>query len=113
MKMYFRKLTVALCATLVFFVAPSCSDENKETDYIGGDDSEIEVKPAKYSDFKLYSGKTMLATVYGSSQVNVNGNQWYLNWERPVNITDDERARVVEEFRKQLPESVINIQVTF
>ena len=113
MKMYFRKLTVALCATLVFFVAPSCSDENKETDYIGGDDSEIEVKPAKYSDFKLYSGKTMLATVYGSSQVNVNGNQWYLNWERPVNITDDERARVVEEFSKPRPDSVNHIHVTW
>lgn len=113
MKMYFRKLTVALCATLIFFVAPSCSDENKETDYIGGDDSEIEVKPAKYSDFKLYSGKTMLATVYGSSQVNVNGNQWYLNWERPVNITDDERARVVEEFSKPRPDSVNHIHVTW
>ena len=44
MKMNLRKLTVALCATLIFFVAPSCSDEKKETDSIGGDDSEIEVK---------------------------------------------------------------------
>ena len=113
MKMNLRKLTVALCATLVFFVAPSCSDENKETDYIGGDDSEIEVKPAKYSDFKLYSGKTMLATVYGSSQVNVNGNQWYLNWERPVNITRRERVRVVEEFSKPRPDSVNHIHVTW
>ena len=31
---------------------------------------------------------------------NVNGNLWYQDWERPVNITDDERSKVLSEFNK-------------
>ena len=32
--------------------------------------------------------------------VNVNGNMWYQEWERPVNVTDAEREKVVTEFSK-------------
>ena len=31
---------------------------------------------------------------------NVNGNIWYQQWERPVNITEDEKAKVIAEFSK-------------
>lgn len=31
---------------------------------------------------------------------NVNGNIWYQQWERPVNVTDAEKAKVVAEFSK-------------
>lgn len=30
--------------------------------------------------------------------VNVNGNLWYKQWERPINVTDAEKAKVIEEF---------------
>ena len=32
--------------------------------------------------------------------VNVNGNLWYKQWERPVNVTDAEKTKVIEEFSK-------------
>jgi hypothetical protein len=31
---------------------------------------------------------------------NVNGNLWYQQWERPVNVTDAEKTKVVSEFSK-------------
>lgn len=31
---------------------------------------------------------------------NVNGNIWYMQWERPVNVTDVEKAKVITEFSK-------------
>jgi len=112
MKMKFRNLTVALFATMIVLAVQSCSKGDSADDYTD-DGSDIVVNPAKMSDFKVYSGKTMIATVYGSGSVDVNGNQWYLNWERPVNITDDERARVVEEFSKVRKDSVNRISVTW
>ena len=29
---------------------------------------------------------------------NVNGNMWYQQWVRPVNVTDAEKAKVIAEF---------------
>lgn len=31
---------------------------------------------------------------------NVNGNMWYQQWERPVNVTEAEKAKVIAEFSK-------------
>lgn len=39
--------------------------------------------------------------------VNVNGNLWYQDWERPVNVTEEEIAKVVAEFSKKR-ENVVN-----
>jgi hypothetical protein len=32
--------------------------------------------------------------------VNVNGNMWYKEWKRPVNVTESEKQKVVAEFSK-------------
>ena len=32
---------------------------------------------------------------------NTEGNIWYLTWDRPTNVTDAERSKVVEEFSKK------------
>lgn len=39
--------------------------------------------------------------------VNVNGNLWYQDWERPVNVTEAEISKVVAEFSKKR-ENVVN-----
>ena len=39
--------------------------------------------------------------------VNVNGNLWYKDWERPVNVTEAEINKVVAEFSKKR-ENVVN-----
>jgi hypothetical protein len=39
-------------------------------------------------------------TKAGTRGHNVNGNQWYQNWERPVNVTEAEKAKVSAEFAK-------------
>ena len=44
---------------------------------------------------------------------NVNGNQWYQNWGRPTNVTEEERAKVVEEFSKKRVGEKNTISVTW
>lgn len=39
-------------------------------------------------------------TKTGTRGHNVNGNQWYQNWERPVNVTEAEKAKVSAEFAR-------------
>jgi len=56
--------------------------------------------PVKSTDFIVYSGKNLIGTTFGTRGANVNGNLWYQNWERPTNVTDEERAKVIEEFSK-------------
>ena len=112
MKRKLRELSLAVSVTFLLFAMPSCSNDVVANDP-AGEDEIIEVNPARSSDFKLYSGKTVLATAYGSGSVDVNGNQWYIKWERPVNITDDERARVVEAFSQVRENAVNDIHVTW
>lgn len=42
---------------------------------------------------------------------NVNGNMWYQKWERPVNITDAERTKVVEAFSKVRENAVNTVNI--
>lgn len=58
------------------------------------------IEPVKSSEFIVYSGHDIIGTTLGTRAANVNGNLWYQNWERPVNVTDAERTKVVEEFSK-------------
>jgi hypothetical protein len=39
-------------------------------------------------------------TKAGTRGHNVNGNMWYQSWERPVNVTEAEKAKVSAEFAK-------------
>ena len=65
------------------------------------------VKVTKTPDFNAYSGKKTLAGATRSH--DVNGNLWYQNWQRPVNVTEAEKAKVVAEFSKKR-EGVKNTQ---
>ena len=47
-------------------------------------------------------GDAALSAVHAKTRsVNVNGNLWYQNWNRPVNVTADEAAKVLAEFSKK------------
>jgi hypothetical protein len=64
------------------------------------------------SNFLCYSG-TELIGVTSSRAANVNGNLWYQNWERPTNVTDAEREKVIKEFSKKREGAKSNISVTW
>ena len=63
----------------------------------------------RYTDaFKEYIGGEMMpGHTWGfddrsTRHENVNGNLWYQNWERPVNVTDEERQKVIEAFSRPI-----------
>lgn len=94
------KLSLTLSITIGMGMILTACSEN----YSGGD-----IEPSYQPDFNLihtsdficYSGSTLLGSTYESRAANVNGNLWYQEWERPTNITEDERTKVVEEFSKK------------
>ena len=74
----------------------SCS--NRDNEEAAG---QITFGVAQSPDFIYYSGTSLLGSTFGTRAANVNGNQWYQNWERPANVTEEERSKVVEEFSKK------------
>ena len=44
---------------------------------------------------------------------NVDGNLWYRDWERPVNVTDAEKDKVIEEFSKKRENAVNVVNITW
>lgn len=87
-------------------VITACSsDSENDTKTIPFNPSSIQV--TKAPDFNAYSGNKILAGATRSA--DVNGNLWYQNWERPINVTEAEKAKVVEEFSKKR-EGVKNTQ---
>ena len=48
--------------------------------------------------------------IVGTRAHDVTGNLWYQNWKRPVNVTEEEAAKVLTEFSK-VRENVVNDQV--
>ena len=69
------------------------------------------VKVTKTPDFNAYSGKKTLAGATRSH--DVNGNLWYQNWQRPVNVTEAEKAKVVAEFSKKREGVKNTLQITW
>ena len=45
--------------------------------------------------------------------VNVNGNLWYQNWERPVNVTTDEASKVLTAFSVKRENQTNNITINW
>lgn len=45
--------------------------------------------------------------------VNVNGNLWYQNWERPVNVTTDEASKVLTAFSIKRENQTNNITINW
>lgn len=89
----------------------SCADDKKESVV-----ENFVISPIKKPDFIAYSGHNMIGSSFmehATKAANVNGNLWYQNWERPVNVTDQERDKVVEEFSKVREGEHNTIQVTW
>lgn len=63
----------------------------------------------KAPELKSYVNNTLLDT----KSVDVNGNLWYQQWDRPTNVTEEERAKVIEEFSKVRLNAVNNIIIDF
>ena len=84
--------------------------------YSGG-----EVEPAgnpdfnliQSSDFIFYSGTNRIGSTMGSRANDASGNIWYQTWQRPTNITDEERAKVAEEFGKVREGAKNSVSVTW
>ena len=82
--------------TGTFFTA--CCDDDKDVIV------DAVITPSKTPDFNIYSGGKLKNVNFSRTNTtratDANGNLWYQNWERPTNITETERAKVVEEFSK-------------
>ena len=65
------------------------------------------------SDFIFYSGTNLIGSTMGSRANDASGNIWYQTWQRPTNITDEERAKVAEEFGKVREGAKNSVSVTW
>ena len=65
------------------------------------------------SDFIFYSGTNLIGTTIGTRANDASGNIWYQTWQRPTNITDEERAKVAEEFGKVRDGAKNSVSVTW
>lgn len=90
-------------------VVVSCSSDLSE-DYDFNQNTTFKVNHS--SNFICYSG-TKLIGATSSRAANVNGNLWYQNWERPTNVTDAEREKVIKEFSKKREGAKNDISVTW
>ena len=127
MKKYLIKGSVILCAG---FILASCSHD--EDLYNGGD--VIQQKKEEFSQaFKKTFGSIAPNQTWGFDRVdeyveipsaettekastrdaNVNGNLWYKDWERPKNITKDEKELVEDYFKTAFVDRVNNLSVTW
>ena len=68
--------------------------------------------PAANQDWG-FGDATLSATRARTRAHNVNGNLWYQNWERPVNVTETEAALVLAEFSKKRENSTNTITINW
>lgn len=112
MKLSFRLIGMVALAALASSITMSCSDDNKsnENKIVITDGM---IKPTKAPDYNAFSGGRLKSVTLSDGAktriADVNGNLWYQNWERPVNVTETEKAKVIEEFSKKR-EGVRNTQ---
>ena len=84
--------------------------------YNGGDDgptTQPDFNPIHSSDFIYYSSTTLIGSTMGSRANDASGNIWYQTWQRPVNVTDEERTKVAEEFGKVREGAKNSVSVTW
>ena len=84
-----------MIAVMMGSITTGCSsdDDNKGPEVVN-------IKPAKDPGFNVYSNRQVIDGSLSTRAVDVNGNLWYKNWQRPVNVTETEKAKVVAEFSK-------------
>lgn len=106
------KVSKVLCLVSIImgisFVTTSCS----ESETIG-EKQGTKFNVTHPSDFIYYSGSNMIGTTFGTRAANVNGNLWYQDWERPTNVTEAEREKVIAEFSKKREGKKNDISVTW
>ncbi|MCH5328356.1 MAG: hypothetical protein J1E02_05000 [Coprobacter sp.] len=90
-KQLFKVLAIALLAGGTI----ACTSEDENGLAVGGSDNGSLL--VRTPDVHAYTGGYDIATL----SANVNGNLWYQDWDRPTNVTEAERAKVIEEFSKQ------------
>jgi hypothetical protein len=111
MKFYSYLLSAAAVTGMLL---ASCTPDEKEP--VVQDEQQVTFNVEHASDFIYYSGTSLLGSTMGTKATraaNVNGNQWYQNWGRPTNVTEDERAKVVAEFSKKREGEKNTISVTW
>jgi len=112
MKTMFRSLWLLACVVLISGVMMSCKDDEDKIVI-----TDAMIKPTKVPDFNVFSGGRLKSVTLSDGaktrSVDVNGNLWYQNWKRPTNVTDAEKAKVVEEFSKKREGATNTKQVTW
>lgn len=79
-------------------ILASCNNE-EGFDYPNG------VRLVKSPEVYAYSnGVKLNSTTANTRSSNVNGNEWYMTWDRPTNVTDAEIEKVKEAFSKPIYE---------
>lgn len=91
-----------------------CSD-NDANGLDGQEKMQVTMNPAQDADFKVYSGGVTIGSTFAQATkgANVNGNLWYQTFERPTNVTDEERAKAIEEFSKKREGAKNTLQVNW
>ena len=108
-----KKLLLVLCMILSLAFA-SCSKDFETY-------TQEEITELKYeSAFQNHFGAIAESHDWGfgssvatTRSANVNGNLWYQNWQRPINVTEAERQKVIEEFSKEHKNVVNTINVNW
>jgi len=93
------------------FMLTACSDTYSRDD--DGPTNQADFNLTQSSDFIYYSSTTLIGSTMGTRANDASGNIWYQTWQRPVNITDEERAKVAEEFGKVREGAKNSVSVTW
>ena len=89
----------------------ACSDTYSRDD--DGPTNQADFNLTQSSDFIYYSSTTLIGSTMGTRANDASGNIWYQTWQRPVNITDEERTKVAEEFGKVREGAKNSVSVTW
>lgn len=107
---------VAFIMSFVVFMMMSCSNE-VETQNTG---SKVDERYAEYEQkFMSHFGTVSETQDWGfgipseTRASDINGSVWYQDWERPVNVTEEEKTRVIAEFSKERRDEANSISITW
>lgn len=92
-------------------ILTACSDTYSRDEVIPAEQSDYNLTHS--ADFIFYSGTTLIGSTYETRANDASGNLWYQNWERPTNVTDAERQRVVEAFSQKREGEINTVSVTW
>lgn len=105
-------LILALSVTIgMGFVFTACSDthSNEGEPAVSQQDFNL----TQSSDFAFSSRTSLIGSTFDTRAANTSGNIWYKEYSRPTNVTDAERAKVVEEFSQKREGAKNQLSVTW